>query len=145
MQESIKELRKEKGITQDELATRVGVKRSVISKYESGLITPSILVLEKIAKEIEVDISCLLSKLPPEKLKAIVGETDELFGALRAGIADTGDRLLKFHQIFESYGITEKEFRSFRIELGVLLAKYNLTLEQSYEIIDAIESLSPNE
>ena len=47
--EFIREKRKEKKMTQEELAHRIGVKHSVISKYENGLIEPSIEVLNKIA------------------------------------------------------------------------------------------------
>ena len=45
---SIRKARKEKGWTQAQLADAIGVKRSVVSKYENGLIEPSISKLSKI-------------------------------------------------------------------------------------------------
>ena len=51
----IREARKQKGMTQEQLADVIGVKRAVISKYENGSITPSILRLEKIARALGVD------------------------------------------------------------------------------------------
>lgn len=52
--ERIRERRKKMGMTQDELAEAVGVKRAVISKYENGLIEPSFAMLEKIAEALRV-------------------------------------------------------------------------------------------
>lgn len=46
--ESIRKARKEKGWTQAQLADAIGVKRSVVSKYENGLIEPSISKLSEI-------------------------------------------------------------------------------------------------
>ena len=60
--EKIREARKQKGITQEKLSEMLGVKRSVISKYETGLITPSIHQMEKIASALDVPLSQLLSQ-----------------------------------------------------------------------------------
>lgn len=45
----LKELRKEKGLTQEELASQLFVSRTLISKYESGAIYPTKENAEKIA------------------------------------------------------------------------------------------------
>ncbi len=50
----IKKVRKEKGLTQEDVAIKIGVKRSVISKYENGMIEPSISQLKKIANALEI-------------------------------------------------------------------------------------------
>lgn len=47
--EKIKELREKSGMTQTELAEKVGVSKSVISAYEKGIRNPSHKVLELIA------------------------------------------------------------------------------------------------
>lgn len=39
--EKLKELRKEKGLTQEELAKEIFVSRTLISKYENGAIYPT--------------------------------------------------------------------------------------------------------
>ena len=56
----IREIRREKNITQKELAQAVGVDLSVISKYESGKINPPIDKLKKIAAVLGVSIDALL-------------------------------------------------------------------------------------
>ncbi len=44
------ELRLKKGLSQDDLAQRVGTKQSAIARVESGRANPSISFLEKVAK-----------------------------------------------------------------------------------------------
>lgn len=56
----LKEKRKEQGKTQEWLARKIGVKRSVISKYESGSISPSINTLTAIAGALHLSINDLL-------------------------------------------------------------------------------------
>lgn len=48
-QDKLKDLRKEKGITQNELAKEIFVSRSLIAKFETGTVFPSREILEKIA------------------------------------------------------------------------------------------------
>lgn len=58
--EHLKIARKQKGLTQNQLASLIGVQRSVISKYESGLIEPSIAQIERIADALGVSLETLL-------------------------------------------------------------------------------------
>lgn len=53
--QKLKEARRKKGLTQEQLAKKIGVNRSVISKYESGMIEPSVTQIEKIADALEVN------------------------------------------------------------------------------------------
>ena len=50
MKNRIEEIRKERGILQDELAKALGVSRQTISSLENGRYNPSILLAHKIAK-----------------------------------------------------------------------------------------------
>jgi len=59
--EKLQELRKNKGITQEELAEALYVSRTAISKWESGRGYPSIDSLKEIAKYFSVTIDELLS------------------------------------------------------------------------------------
>ena len=52
---SIRELRKKSGLTQLELARRVGVKPSIISRYESGKVKPKLKRMEQMAEIFGVD------------------------------------------------------------------------------------------
>ena len=60
LNENIKALRKNKGLTQDELANRLNVVRQTISKWEKGLSVPDAEMLQKIAEVLESDVSQLL-------------------------------------------------------------------------------------
>ena len=59
--EKLKELRKSKGLTQEELAEALFVSRTAISKWESGKGYPSIDSLKDISKYFSVTIDDLLS------------------------------------------------------------------------------------
>ena len=59
--ESIKSARKHRGWTQEQLANAIGVKRSVISKYESGSISPSMDTLRSIANALGVSTISLIT------------------------------------------------------------------------------------
>ena len=59
--EKLQELRKQKGLTQEELAQQLYVSRTAISKWESGRGYPSIESLKAIAKFFSVSIDGLLS------------------------------------------------------------------------------------
>lgn len=52
--EQIKEARIKAGITQEDLAEKVGVIRQTITEYESGRIKPSADVLLKIMSELKI-------------------------------------------------------------------------------------------
>ena len=56
MKNRIEDLRKEKGIRQDEFAKHLGVSRQTISSLENGRYNPSIILAYKIAKYFEMTI-----------------------------------------------------------------------------------------
>ena len=56
--ERIKQLRKEAGISQEKLAELAGLDRTYISGLERGLRNPSYLVLQRIAKELNIKEAC---------------------------------------------------------------------------------------
>lgn len=66
LNENIKNLRKQKGLSQEELASRLNVVRQTVSKWERGLSVPDADMLEKIAQVLEVSIGDLLGSNIPE-------------------------------------------------------------------------------
>lgn len=54
-------LRKERGWSQEELADRAGLHRTYISGVERGVRNPTISIVEKIARAMDVDVPHLLS------------------------------------------------------------------------------------
>lgn len=65
--ENLKTLRKNKGITQEELAARLNIVRQTVSKWEKGQSVPDAEMLVKLAEIFEVQVSQLLgSRIEPD-------------------------------------------------------------------------------
>ena len=62
LNENIKNLRKQKGLSQEDLANRLHVVRQTISKWESGLSVPDSYLLINLANELDVSVSDLLGE-----------------------------------------------------------------------------------
>ena len=75
LKENIKQLRKSKGLSQEELAIKLNVVRQTISKWEQGLSVPDSEMLVSIAEVLETPVSTLLgeniSESKVDDLKAI--------------------------------------------------------------------------
>ena len=59
---TIRKLREAKGLTQDQLATAVGMMRSNISRIEAAKHRPTLETLEKIAKALRVSVADLVAR-----------------------------------------------------------------------------------
>jgi transcriptional regulator with XRE-family HTH domain len=59
----IKELRKEKGITMQELADHSNVSKGLICQIENGISRPSLHVLLKIINSLDVDLNIFFNEL----------------------------------------------------------------------------------
>ena len=59
---NVRTLRKEIGLSQEELAFECEIDRTYISKVERGIANPSLLVLFKIANVLKVEIKDLIKK-----------------------------------------------------------------------------------
>ena len=93
LHEKLQALRKQKGMTQEELASKLFVSRTAVSKWESGRGYPEIESLKRIAVEFSVTVDALLS---PDELLTIAEENtkkdrnhirDLVFGLLDCSIA----------------------------------------------------------
>ena len=62
LNENIKAIRKQRGLSQEELAIRLHVVRQTVSKWEKGLSVPDSDMLVKIAEVLEVSIGELLGQ-----------------------------------------------------------------------------------
>ncbi len=91
--------RKEKGMTQDELAERVGVSPQAVSKWENDLTCPDIMMIPKLAKLFDISSDTLLTGegadeqpatrcLSPEERKKM----DDMMLRIKVDSAD-GDRV----------------------------------------------------
>lgn len=62
----IAQLRKDKGITQEELAEKIGVSRQAVAKWEAGQSVPEITTLIQIADCFEVSLDLLVGRVENE-------------------------------------------------------------------------------
>ena len=99
--EKLQELRKQRGLTQEELAAALFVSRTAISKWESGRGYPSIDSLRAISRFFSVSIDNLLST---DEVLAIAGEDCEQqkrrYFSLSYGLLDCGAAMLLFLPLF---------------------------------------------
>ena len=63
--DNIKNLRKAKGLSQDELAVKVNVVRQTVSKWEKGLSVPDSELLIRLAEALETSVTALLDETVP--------------------------------------------------------------------------------
>lgn len=61
----IKRARKMRGLTQEDLAEMIGLKRAIVSKYESGAVSPSADMLRKMSEALGVTVDYLLADDEP--------------------------------------------------------------------------------
>jgi len=99
--EKLQELRKQKGLTQEQLAQALYVSRTAVSKWESGRGYPNIDSLKQIAKYFSVTIDELLSgnealDLAEEEHK----QKEKRFRSLVMGLLDLSTVLLFFLPLF---------------------------------------------
>ena len=74
MGKRISDLRKNKGMTQEQLAQQVGVTAQAVSKWENDLSCPDISILPQLAEALGVTTDELLGRVP---LKPVEGTSDE--------------------------------------------------------------------
>lgn len=75
LQENIRTFRKERGLTQEELAIRVNVVRQTVSKWEKGLSVPDADMMQRLAEVLEVTVSQLLGEdREPERNRNEIAE-----------------------------------------------------------------------
>lgn len=67
LNENIRNLRKAKGLSQEELAIKLHVVRQTVSKWEKGLSVPDSSMLISLAEELDISVSTLLGETVQEE------------------------------------------------------------------------------
>ena len=62
--EKLRKIRLEKGLTQNDLATKLFVSYQAVSQWENGTTTPDVNTLVKLAKELEISLDELFELNP---------------------------------------------------------------------------------
>ena len=75
---NILELRKERGVKQEELAAELGVTAAAVSKWENGYTLPDVLMLCALADYFQVTTDALLGRTAEKKRAVIAAETEVL-------------------------------------------------------------------
>lgn len=82
LSENLKNLRKAKGLSQEELSIKLNVVRQTISKWEKGLSVPDSEMLIRIAEELDTTVTVLLGETvvpdEPEDMKALSAKLELL-------------------------------------------------------------------
>ena len=106
LNENIKAIRKEKGLSQQELAVKLNVVRQTISKWDQGLSVPDSEMLISLSEALETPVSVLLGETVAESkaddLKAI-SEKLEIINLQLAQRAAMRQKI--FHGLFIALGV----------------------------------------
>lgn len=115
LSENMKNLRKNKGFTQEELANKLNVVRQTVSKWEKGYSVPDAEMLKKIAEILDTDVSHLLGS-PIEKN----ADTD----AVAEQLSRINEQLViknrRSRRIWKTIGISFLVFLGVQVILAVL-------------------------
>lgn len=89
---NLKEIRKEKGLNQEELSQKSGVGRITISRLESGALKESsVSTLMKIAKALECDVEDIVGSFDNQNIQSTIQRAEE------------GEEMDKFKHILIEY------------------------------------------
>ncbi|WP_270313063.1 helix-turn-helix domain-containing protein [Vagococcus fluvialis] len=134
----IQQKRKEKELTQEELARLMGVSKSSVSKWETGQTYPDIYLLPELATFFNISIDSLMAykpQLDKFQIRDIYVELSEKFGKE------------PFDTVFEEYQLIVKKYYAserFLLQMAVLLLNYSSLAKESrhQEILNYIIELT---
>lgn len=103
----IREARVSKGMTQARLAEKIGVRHGIISKYETGMVSPTIDQLQKIAEALGVSPVEFFDI--PEKYKEAVAQTfDTARDEVRQQLIEEELASARWDIIWKAWGAADK-------------------------------------
>ena len=97
--EALRRFRKERGLTQKEVATAIGIREAVYQRYEQERAVPSVNVLIKIANAFNVSADYLLGRTdtPNSDTKSVAVDSSIIAEIRRSAIAELDRQIaLKF-------------------------------------------------
>lgn len=95
LNENIKNLRKSKGLSQEELAVKLNVVRQTVSKWENGLSVPDSDMLILLAEELDTSVSVLLGESIKEQVSDDVKAISEKLEVINLQLANRSKAKLK--------------------------------------------------
>jgi len=97
----ILELRRQKNITQEELAAELGVTAAAVSKWENGYTLPDILMLCALADYFAVSTDKLLGRAKEKRFAVIVSQTPDLGKNIKALASEYGISTIAVYSTYE--------------------------------------------
>lgn len=88
LNENIKNLRKSKGLSQEDLAAKLHVVRQTVSKWENGLSVPDAAALISLAAELDTSVEVLLGETVPEHEPDDITALSEKLAAINLQLAE---------------------------------------------------------
>ena len=133
--ENLKKLRKEKGLSQQEVALRLHVVRQTVSKWEQGLSVPDSDLLVKLADVLETDVSHLLCGEVDRRESR--GQEEALVEQLVELNRQLAEKKRRGRRIWKAVGIAVALFLLFYVLLVVLVsvAFQQMKAEEGVEVI----------
>ena len=110
--ERLRQIRKERGETQDEFAARIGTSKQVLSRYESGQRIPKISLAEKYAQALSVSVDYLMGKNAPQEaaFDSVCTQSDKPFYKIFIDV--TTEMNLLIPDIVRITGLTDWQVRT---------------------------------
>ncbi len=99
LKENIKTLRKQKGLSQEELAVKLNVVRQTVSKWEQGLSVPDAEMLISLSEVFETPVSTLLGENVPQSEPDSLKEISEKLEVINQQLAERQEQRRKTRQI----------------------------------------------
>lgn len=90
----INELRKNKGLTQEKLASEMGVSVAAVSKWETGNSIPDILMLCSVADFFDVSTDELLGRVKNKKKVIVVDDVEFIRDSLKKILSENGCEII---------------------------------------------------
>ncbi len=100
LKENIKMIRKQKGLSQEELAIKLNVVRQTISKWEQGLSVPDSELLVSLSEALETPVSVLLGETISEESTDSLKEISEKLEIINLQLAQSKEKKRKFWHCF---------------------------------------------
>ena len=125
LSENIRKIRKEKSLTQEQLAEAMGVSAASVSKWETGQAAPELGVLSELADFFETSVDALIGhKISPCRMEEIISEANNFVSEGQYGKAsEAAEKLVRRYP--NSYEAVESASNVFQ-NIAVL------TMEKSY-------------
>lgn len=105
--ENVRYLRKQRGLTQEELAEQLNVSYQTVSKWETGVSMPDIGMLPVLADCFEISIDELLGYCSSDRCTKSANISKEVHSLLEKGC------------LLEAYQYLEAETKSFKMDIGL--------------------------